>query len=311
MLETVGEHALELLAGERAATEERHAMYFVDFASGLNERFFGSAQARVAEQFDAEHDNIRKALETLERLGRHDAELRLAAATWNYWWVRGHIGEGRRRLELALASASRSDHSVALAALGGAASLADRQHDYDTSKRYASEARDLAHDTGDKRREAGALSVLHSAAKARGAFGEAAKLLQQALRLYRSSDDSLGEARTLVNLGNVELLRGRFNEARRYSQDSLELYRRINHIAGLAAPMCNIALAALSEGNLAEATEHAQESLRIISQPGHLEYVANALDALAAIDAARRESELAARTFGAATALRAQADPRA
>ena len=56
--------------------------------------------------------------------------LRLVAALWCFWYKRGHLNEGRRWLEEALASSDAPTPARA-EALNGACALARNQTDYE------------------------------------------------------------------------------------------------------------------------------------------------------------------------------------
>ena len=74
----------------------------------------------MAARLDAELDNVRAALAWLDEAGEPEAGLRLAAAMFLHWMVRGAYREGRRHLERALARADRAPTTARAMALTGA-----------------------------------------------------------------------------------------------------------------------------------------------------------------------------------------------
>ncbi len=64
----------------------------------------GPEQAAWFERLDAENGNLRAALMWLMGQGEGELALRLSGALGDFWHVRGHLDEGRRWLEAALAS---------------------------------------------------------------------------------------------------------------------------------------------------------------------------------------------------------------
>ena len=78
----------------------------------------------VAARLDAELDNVRAALAWLDEAGEPEAGLRLAAAMFLYWMVRGAYREGHRHLERALERADRAPTPARAMALTGAGWLA-------------------------------------------------------------------------------------------------------------------------------------------------------------------------------------------
>ena len=62
-------------------------------SSAASSRRAGSRDWRL------EHDNLRAALTELEVRGESELLLRLTVSLFRFWYVRGHLIEGRRRLE--------------------------------------------------------------------------------------------------------------------------------------------------------------------------------------------------------------------
>ena len=104
MLETIREYAHELLDGgsEGDAVRRRHADHFLALGElAYTERF--DRGLTWAGRLEAEHDNLRAALDDLQaRDSLH--YLRLAGALGWFWMARSHFAEGTRRLEDTLAS---------------------------------------------------------------------------------------------------------------------------------------------------------------------------------------------------------------
>jgi predicted ATPase/class 3 adenylate cyclase len=106
MLETIREYAHELLeqGSEADAVRERHADHYLALAElAYTERF--DRGLTWVRRLDAEHDNLRTALDYLQD---HDSlrYLQLAGALGWFWLARSHFAEATRRLEEALASSA-------------------------------------------------------------------------------------------------------------------------------------------------------------------------------------------------------------
>ena len=120
MLETIREFAHEVLEQEREAdaVHRRHADNYLALAELAYAERFDRGLTWVR-RLDAEHDNLRAAL---DHLHDHDAPgyLQLVGALGWFWLARSHFSEGTRRLEDALASAGDdAPHTArALTALG-------------------------------------------------------------------------------------------------------------------------------------------------------------------------------------------------
>src|SRR5918999_5298775 len=97
MLETIREYALERLRadGDEPALSRQHAEYFVDLAVRMKPEFKGADPAAALERLDAEHDNLRAALDwSFDH--EPDAFVRAVDALYSFWYFRGHYREGRR-----------------------------------------------------------------------------------------------------------------------------------------------------------------------------------------------------------------------
>ena len=111
MLETLRAYAADELerAGRTAQMRERHAAYFLELAERLNPRFYGPGQAQAFHTLDVEINNIRTAGRWFLADPALAAEgLRLAAALWDFYCCRCHLGEGVRFARGALAHADRA-----------------------------------------------------------------------------------------------------------------------------------------------------------------------------------------------------------
>src|SRR2546430_2062435 len=92
--ETMRSYAQERLAasGEAEAWRSRHRDHFLALAKEAEPHLTGPEQAVWLGHLESEHDNLRAALQN-----SGDAELRLAAALWRFWMMRGFVSEGRER----------------------------------------------------------------------------------------------------------------------------------------------------------------------------------------------------------------------
>ena len=114
LLETIREYAAERLetAAERDATSERHARFYLGLAEQAEAELHGADQLAWLERLALEHDNLRVALEWWEDHERPDLGLRLGSALWPFWWFRGHVKEGRSRLQRLLAAAELAPEHI-------------------------------------------------------------------------------------------------------------------------------------------------------------------------------------------------------
>lgn len=123
MLETIREFAIERLeeSGEAADARHRHVRFFVDLAEEAFPNLKGDPKLWL-DMLEADHDNLRAVLDRLAEGGETQLHLQLAGALWKFWYLRGHIPEGCRRLESAL-EADRSPTLFRARALNGASGM--------------------------------------------------------------------------------------------------------------------------------------------------------------------------------------------
>jgi len=127
MLQVIREYAMDLLqaSGEEDLIRDRHAAAFQALAESAAPHLFGADQKEWLDRLEIDHDNFRAAFDW--SLSRGDAKraLCLGAAFWRFWQMRGHLREGRARLDAVLASPGAGEHPAerasALAAAGGIA----------------------------------------------------------------------------------------------------------------------------------------------------------------------------------------------
>jgi len=101
--------------------------YYLSFAGEAARGLYSPATAFWLDRLESDHANLRSALRWC--IEREDAEkgLRLAAALWPFWYVRGHATEGRALLAglLALPEAGTAASRTRAQALLGAGQLAN------------------------------------------------------------------------------------------------------------------------------------------------------------------------------------------
>ena len=192
LLETVREFALQLLEAspESAAIWRRHAWYYL----GLAEQTRAPQPALPPDAFisllEREHANFRVALDWCQAHGYAEASLRLAVGLAWFWGVRGHIAEGRRRLEALLArfplrTDSGSRALVHASALDSLARMASMQGDTDTSLNLEQQSLDLFERLGDTVGVSGALFGLATTLQQRGDLEGARPHMERSLQLLR------------------------------------------------------------------------------------------------------------------------------
>jgi len=267
MLETIREYGLERLAGagEEECAHQRHAAYYLSLAEAAEPELTGADQAVWLERLDREHDNLRAALRWTQETGDVATGLKLGGAVWRFWYVRGHLGEGRGWLEDLAARAADAafrelNHARAMA-LGGAGVLAKEQGDFGAAERLSLESLRLHEEAGDVKGVALALNNLGTVAYCRGDHGQAATLYADGLARVRQQGDTWGVALLLNNSGLVAHARGDYEQAARLYEESLELARSMRNEQGIANALGNLANVAGDAGDYERATILYEDSL--------------------------------------------------
>src|SRR5205085_3466393 len=131
-LETIREYGLECLTtnGEVETVRQAHALCYLTLAEEAEPKLGGPEQIVWLKRLEWEHDNLRAALHWLIEQEEVEAALRLGGALWRFFWMRGHLSEGRNFLEQALSASERVAVSVRAKALNGAGVLAGLQGDF-------------------------------------------------------------------------------------------------------------------------------------------------------------------------------------
>jgi predicted ATPase/DNA-binding SARP family transcriptional activator len=305
MLETIREYALERLelSGEADEVRRRHADYFVRLAEAADRELTGPDQVGVHERLEREHDNFRGALAWAQRTEASDIELVLAAALARFWYIQGHLVEGRRWLEDALSRDPGQLPAVRTQALRGAAVLAIKHGDHADAERFLEESLRLSRERGDTASMIRSMLSLGVVAVATGDFERAKRLNQETLALARLSGDGRVVVTTINNLSDLALVEGEYEAAARFARESLAEARELGHRESAVLALLNLGQASLYLHRLDDAAEALAEALRVGVELGYREAIGYALEGFASLAAERRDPVRSARILGAAEAL--------
>lgn len=189
MLETIREFAAEQLevSGKSDDYRIRHAECFLAMAEEAYPHLTGDPK-EWTDRLQAEHDNLRAAIDRLQSSGRTRLALQLAGALWKYWYIRGHHSEGRERLKSVLA-ADTEPTQVRGRALNGATSLESEGGDPTLARALAAEALDLHQHLGDEWGIANSFFLLGIQAEEDGDWTTARDLLEDSLARFEQLGD--------------------------------------------------------------------------------------------------------------------------
>jgi len=273
LLETIREYALDklLASGEGAQVRARHLNACVQFAEAVEPNLVGPEQVLWLQRVETDHDNLRAALSSALEQGESAAALRLSGALGQFWFVRGHLSQGRQWLQQAS----------------------------DLSRR----AGDMAGMSSDYRGwYANGLEATGKLAWIQGDRAAAQALYEESLALRRELGDKVGIASSLNNLGNVAHNRGDNAAARTLYEESLALSQELGHKQGIAISLNNLGNVALNLGDYATARAFHKESLALCRELDNKQGIAECLAGLAGVAHADGQSRRAAWLLGAVTA---------
>ncbi len=315
--ELVRQYAFEQLAaaGEMEETRTRHLHYFLTLAEQAAQHFTGAEEGRWIVRLEAEHGNLRAALDWALQDGAADAAGRICGAIWRFWHTRGYVTEGRqwiaRVLQLAHAgepaaagqgtqydgnSAHRMDPTVRAQVLKGAGVLAWAQSDYAEARRAFETSLALYRELGDSDGIAAISSNLGVLAMYQGEYEQASELLQTSLALRREHGDRWGTAACLQNLGAMAGKKGDLPLAQTYYEEGLVLFRELGHERAIATILTNLSDVAEVQGHVERARRFSTESLAMRRKLGDTAGIATALTRLASL-ALRRNDLAQAQTY--------------
>ncbi len=264
MLETVREYALEKLAasGEEAVTRRAHAAYCLVLAEEGAAEASSEKQKEWIDRFDAEHDNLRAALEWLTQTGNVDWGLRLGVALFRFWETREYLAEGRERLgKLLKLEAPNVSNSLRLRALFAAGVLAAEQGDYVVCDALFEENLEHARRVDDKQSMAVSLNAMAVTRRDRGDLPAARSLFEESLALWRDLHDAPAVARALNNLANVVKLQADFAHARTLNEECLSIFCKLGDKTGAAWALNHQGDVARDQGDLDSAWPLYEQSL--------------------------------------------------
>ena len=145
-----------------------------------------------------------------------------------------------------------------------------------------------------------ALCTYAGLASERGEAG-ASTDLQRSLATFRDLGDRWGAARTANFLGNAAYAQGRYDEAKVHFGDYLTSSRTLGNARFVTIALERLGYVLLEQRDYDGATDRFIEAVRLGAQLGYVSSLADCVAGLAAIAAATRDVDRAARLFGAAS----------
>jgi predicted ATPase/DNA-binding XRE family transcriptional regulator len=270
MLEPVRQYAQELLEenGETEETRRRHAGYYLSLAERAGPGLKGPDQVPWLRRLETELDNLRAAIRWSIDRGEVEAVARMAFSSWLFLWLHGHLDEGRRWMERALARVPDMPDSTRARLLLVAGTLAQGRGDWEPARLY----------------------------------------LEESLALFRGLGDEEGVAYALAAMGLVDLGQKRYERGLAVVERSIGRFLEVGERWAASPMLSFAAAASLSRGEIARARQLAERGLSLAREVGARDALYLTLQALATVARAEGDNERAARLFGEGLSLSAEVE---
>ena len=275
LLETIRQYVLEKLteSGELDESKNRHLNYLIQWTETAEPQLSGAEPLEWFELFEAEHDNVRAALDWCGTDdNRADSGLRLAVACSRFWRLRGYLSEGRIHILAALSRSNIQERTEMRAlALYWVASLAYLQSDYPATRLLAEESLSLWRELASTNKVALAdtLDLLGELATEEGDYATAPMLFKEALDIFRELEEPGGIGDMLVQLGWAYMRMGRYDDVAPHMQEALAIFREIGHVSLLGFTLSGLGELAIRQRQYENATHLLEEGLAIRKKHGH------------------------------------------
>lgn len=292
MLETIREFGRDQLeaSGEGDEARRRHASWYATVAERAEAELRQAEQASWLNRLDAEHDNLRAALEWSVD---HDPTtcIRIAGALWLFWYIQGHLTEGHRWLERAVAVATAAPPAVHGKALSNLGNLTYQLGDLSRAQDYYERSLDIRRRIDDRRGIADALNNLGMLTTARAEYARVRQFLTSSLSLRETLDDAVGLLPTLNNLGDVAIATGDAGDAQSWNERALVLSRELGHIRRAAHSLHNLGMAQRCRGDITAADTYFRHGLQLFQEVDDIAGVAAVVQNMGRVELLRGNIE--------------------
>lgn len=342
MLETLRDFAHEKLRASGAfPTQRRLLAWALELSETAAPRYTGGEGSLWMARMLSEQDNLRAAMEIGHRLGMQIETVRLTTALTHFWIKRGRLREGAQWTERATALPVR-DSGVRAQLLIGLGRLL-RGSDNRRAEKVLWQALELGRAAADTQLQLEALKQLTTSVRDRGDYDAAGQYLNEQLRLLRNFSDDYRRFIVETELATLDLQQGCYaeaavklrqkvvqarlnhwhydgarlanslaialielgehDEAWKLAAEGAATFRELGSLEGLGHLLSTAGMALLRQQDYVEARRHFTESGRIALELGASNLAPEALERLAAVEAATGRPLYAARYAAAADAL--------
>lgn len=200
--------------------------------------------ARLEERHDGIHTLVERLLADDPAAGAD-----VCATLWSFWWLRGHMAEGRELLDRAAAT-GEGDRAEVLKGIG---TIAFRQGDLDAATRAFERRYELVESGGDRATLADACADLARLALRRGDFAEVRRWADLGYTAAEGLDDPDPIRLPLHMRAAAARMEGRYDDARELYLHSIEINERLGNEINVVGENHNLFYVELHTGNREEA----------------------------------------------------------
>jgi len=295
LLETVRQYAQErsAAAGDAEDAASRHAHFFAALAERGLQVIDTPDQARVHEDIDAEHGNIRAALEWAFRAGDAGLVGRIASGMGPYWRLRGYLDEGEMWLTRAVDLCDQESTEVRGNLLGGLGHIQLRRSDVSAARARLEEAVQVLGAAPGSTSVGRWLQQLAYCCSVQGELARAREVIDEALRLAVANGNSAAASHHVGHLAEIALAEGRLDEAEKLFDRALGLVAPPSP-SHLVAYLESTARLAIARREFDEAAARAGEGLARAQELGDVLHIGLNLITLSYVDVRRKEVDRAA-----------------
>ncbi len=305
LLNPIREFALDQLGAAGGAMSQQHAAWCVGLAERASVALLHQDQAAWRKRLSVEHGNLRAALAWSVD---HDPELtlKLVNALWFFWYAEGHLAEGRRWLERALAVGTGAAPFLRALTMNNFGNLVYELGELQAARQLYEQSLALRREIGDRNGIASALNNLGMLATAHGNLDQARELLEASLALRRELDPMHIPATVMNNLGDVAIAEGDAATAQSWNEAALATSREQGNSRRVAHSLHNIGLAVRCRGDDSAARSLFAESLKLFQDVNEQSGVAAVLQSLGRVAVRQKKLDQARAHFAGALRLHRQ-----
>lgn len=268
LLETIRAYARDRLeeAGEVKALQASHAAWCVSVVERAWHQVAAGSERYWVTALEAEHDNVRAALEW--SIGaKSGIALRLSGALTVFWTSRGYLREGQEWLRRALDALPGAPPAVRARALYGLGLLAILRGEVAVARSAMDESLAIARGGGLRRAEAQALNLAGFIAIFAQDPLTAKPVLEESVAMARADGDTSSLVSSLSLCGRADLLLGEVPAATRVFEEALGLAEK----GGFSPTPAVIGLAwtAHAAGDLRRSMELFRRALTLVGEAGN------------------------------------------